>query len=327
MVESLFETILSTILAGRPRHAIFQLLNAYDIHDDDDLVRCHVFYCSVRHHVCSREEYRNPDYPSHLRSVGFNCDTNDADRIRLLGSLSLLKQTQVYKSRKPYLLDPYSDQALKSIPPYIPLLLDFQFPVDLLERVAIRKQEQEQEREQNIPSFTAHQIQQILASTQEMLMELHQPLQTAKDLTVAVVLLQIVTGRRFNEIASSMTLSMVPGYPFQASVTGLLKNFGATSSSVIIPLLSPFETVHRVFQLVRTRTRGQRYHNAHVSNITQDLFGFPLTHTLIRNIYLSLSYQQRHSNGFLPDSSRAYFDTRALGHCHNQTIPYQRLNL
>jgi hypothetical protein len=189
------------------------------------------------------------------------------------------------------------------------------------------KAEQSEQREL-VPSsysYTPAQADRILDITLTMLEALDQPPESLTEATKMIVLLQVVTGRRFNEIASTLSMAPVPGFPYQATVLGLLKSFALTSSLPCrIPLLMEFSIVVRVLALIRQFTEGERITNARVSKASVSLYGVPLTHTLIRNLYLHLAYQHRGVNGYYPTASRSFFDTRALGHASSATIPYQR---
>lgn len=325
----LFETIIQKLEAGNAYDAISTLLDAYDLQDHEDLVRCYTFYCRVRHHFSSRSEYVHPEYSEKLTSLMDFVEDEDRELLELLLDAKPLQRSQIYKSHYPYLSDPHADNLLKSISPYIDVINDFRFPAELVERVRIYKNFQAESREMapSLMAFTPRDTQRIFSIAEEKLNNLHQPPVRPKDLTTAIVLMQVVTGRRFNEIASTLTVSPVEYKPFQAMVTGLLKRSGPVEVPITIPILVPFETVYRVLHLIRGVTRGERVSGSHVSRTSEELFGIPISHTVLRNVYLSLAYEMRHVSGFLPNASRAFFDVKALGHVANSTLPYQRLDV
>lgn len=325
----LFKRIIQQVEAGNTYGAISELIDAYDIEDNDDLVRCYNFYCRVRNHLSSQAEYVHPEYYERLQALSEHVEKDDRDLIELLLRASPLQRAQVFKSGYPYLSDPDSDHLLKSILPFTNVVDEFQFPAHLVQRARMYKQLQAESREMapSLMNFTPASTDRILSIANEKLTNLHQPPVRPKDLTTAIVLMQVVTGRRFNEIASSLTLSPVEYKPYQALVTGLLKRTGPVEVPTTIPLLVPFEVAHRVLQLIRTATRGERVIGLHVSRTSEDLFGIPMSHTVLRNVYLSLAYEKRGTSGFLPNASRAFFDVKALGHTTNSTLPYQRLNV
>ena len=105
----------------------------------------------------------------------------------------------------------------------------------------------------------------------------------------------LLTGRRKWEIASTLKLRSVPGHDYQAEIRGLGKQLFEQDWQRI-PLLAPIDVV------VAGISKARKYaHSSGNYHVVKRLFP-RLTHTHYRDIYSKRAFDQRHINGFHPES-------------------------
>jgi len=151
------------------------------------------------------------------------------------------------------------------------------------------------------------------------------PITNSSECIDVIICLQIVTGRRFNEIAEHAIFS--PHLPYQCWVQGLLKESDIDCQVHLIPILISFDIIKSNIARVRTWTQEHIIPDNYTKKRSMALFGFPLIHGSIRNLYLELAYHFRSMSGFYPGATRSFFDMKAL--CHQEkltsTMSYQKL--
>lgn len=145
----------------------------------------------------------------------------------------------------------------------------------------------------------------------------------------ALVALQVVCGRRAIEVLQTMEIEQDVTNPMLALVRGLTKDKEYDPDEVQlwkrIPLLCEYELFELAFDKMRrelpesVRTAPSHFATGILSRrilkATTRVFGQPLYHAQKRNIYIDLTYNDRHSNRFMEgDPTKYIWGKKAL--CH-----------
>lgn len=122
--------------------------------------------------------------------------------------------------------------------------------------------------------------------------------------------LSLLTGRRKNELVYSLKMRSSPVSDYQAVVSGISKDIKSGEEERVIPLLSPISVVAAgIVKLRQYAHKPADYYQAKKSKL------FPeLTHTMFRDLYCELAWENRHVNMFMPEQhcSKLYWCSQAL---------------
>lgn len=329
---SVQNTCLQYILDNQPQKATQHLLSRYDLYDDNDAVLCYKMWCKVRSEFHRNDDHLHPQYNATLTSwlADPSLLPEDRQKIQNLLETSLANKYKIYKQSRPYLSNLYYDTLLKSTHPAISSIYKFELPATFKNRAWRLSKKQDEARletgETHMCSWA--ETRSILDKATALLEEqVDTPITSSAECIDRIVCLQIVCGRRFHEVASCAQFLSHPQYPYQCYVQGLLKSASIEDERHVIPILVPFPLLYRNLQLVRQYSATHILPDNYVKKCSMQLFGFPLVHGPIRNIYLELAFYDRHRSRFYPSAPRTYFDMKAL--CHKEpitsTMSYQRL--
>ena len=215
---------------------------------------------------------------------------------------------------------------------------DFVFPDYLTRKACSEKRNRTMELQDNVQTMA---IENKDAIVNRALTILEDPWCYSRDEYWAhVTALQIVSGRRISEIVVQLEWDDVPGFPYQARVSGINKKIN-NDEAFEIPLLVSFDKFDRNMKAIRafeyykdtplqdsvlaqqqmTRSNKKR----------EKIFGFRVIHSQIRDIYAEEAFLNRAVSQFLPNASVALFKTKALclSSDHYMTAPllaYTRIN-
>lgn len=329
---SIKSTCIQYILANQSPKAIQYLLSQYNLYDDDDAVLCYKLWCKIRSEFHRNDDHLHPQYNDHLRSYLADPSLlpDDRRKIQNLLEASLATKYKVYKMTRPYLSNVYYDTLLKSVHPAISSIYEFELPATFKNRAWRLSKQQDEDRIENgeVRLCSREEAQAIFQKTTCLLDRLQStPVNSSAECIERIVCLQIVCGRRFQEIVKSATFLSHPQYPFQCLVQGLLKSASVEPQRFEIPILVPFPLLYRHLQIIRRYSNDHVLPDNYVKKCSLALFGVPLVHGSLRNLYLELAYHDRQRSRFYPCAPRVYFDMKAL--CHQErvtsTMSYQRL--
>lgn len=328
-------------VARNPRSALESLRSAYP--RKEDAKRAMSMWKQVRMQILHNESFRNFGFAESVKAFLPSCSRQDQLKLLELIEMKPVNQHKIIISSRPYLDDIEADAILKQLSPMMWEFYEFAFPDDMerwyqeLEQERNSKEIMHELKEPGEYNFSKEDVQEIMDVCMEVLME--SSITSIKSYFEAVVVLQLLTGRRATEIINSMSL-LPSSHPFQAQVSGLLKDFRRIDSVICIPLLAEYKLVSSLFSKVRAfrnysdRTNQQIHTStsSSVLNASRRLFGRRLTHTQKRNLYVEIAYSRRHSeNEFLTSCSKQAWASMALGHAMKSGIDitqrYQVMNI
>lgn len=330
-MPSIKDRCTSLILQKKPTEAISLLMNSYDISDDKEAILCYKMWCKIRSEFHRHDRHANPLYERELHSILEDYEDilpEDRQSIEKLLESSLHERYKVFKMCRPYLKDSYLDNRLKENLPALPEIYDFEFPAEFNQRAwqLSRKDDEARLRNGLVYMCSKREAHDVLQKV-KLLLEDDTPITSTGQCIDRVICLQIVSGRRFNEIANTAVFTPHSMIPYQAMVQGLLKESSIDTKVHTIPLLIPAKQFCQLLRTVRNWTCDRELPDNYVKRRSLKLFGIPLVHGPIRNLYLELAYENRHQNEFFANSPRTFFDMKAL--CHQDrltpTMSYQRL--
>lgn len=299
----------------------------------------------ARMFILHNEANRNFAFTDQVKDLIRICDRSDQVLLSDLIDMPCVEQHKIIESSTPYLGDLEYDEYLKGLMVMMPEFYVFAFPSDMelwfkeLEKDRNMKAMFHRLKPAAEYNFDKEEIDDIISTSKKILTR--NGIYTNKQYYEAVVAMQIATGRRSTEIVNSINI-FPSSHPYQAIVSGVLKDSRRFDEMIPIPLLAPYQDVERTYRQLREFKNMSGYTNvqihamtsSNITNASKRLFGRRLTHTQKRNIYCEVAYSLRHSeNHFLTEScSKEAWVASALGHkLHGllltHTSRYQMMNI
>lgn len=282
-------------------------------------------YCSVRSAIIKNEANRNKYYFIKLKNLIQRLPPDHPDIATLYEIMEspLQKQHRYYElcQKKDVFDEPQVNDYMRSLRPVIPIFYDFVFPENI-RRANMRLREKRQLRKQQETStMTTAYRDAIVEHAYQCVMT---PVISSKqDFWNLVVALQLMSGRRTNEIVIHLEWDVVENFPYQLLVSGISKKFDNTEVYTI-PLLVPAADFIHAMELIRNYKYDgdtpfqfldettQHSEMCMASSNRHKWFGFRVIHSEIRSIYAEEAYKSRQINEFEPTASVALFKSRAL---------------
>lgn len=325
-----------------PQKALASLKNAYPTRQDAK--KAMSMWKQVRMSILHNESNRNFAFPDACRSLMPSCSRVDQVLLYDLIQMPCVEQHKIVESSIPYLEDEEADFILKQSMVMMPEFYAFEFPKDMelwfkeLEKERNMKEMFHQLKPSKEYNFDKEEVDTIIDKSKEIL--LRKDIVNNKQYYEAIVAMQLLTGRRNTEIINSINF-YPSSHPYQAQVSGILKDSRRFDEMIPIPILAPYQDIERTFRTIREFKNMGYYSNEQIHRMTSSqilnaskrLFGRRLTHTQKRNLYCEVAYSLRYSeNHFLTDScSKEAWVASALGHkltgLLTQTARYQVMNI
>ena len=327
-MPSVRDRCISLILENKPEYAMILLLNSYDLADPHEMTLAYKMWAQIKTYFHRNPQHVHPDYTKNISALIEQATPSDKEKLQKLLECSLHDRYKVFKLSRAYLNDLELDGHLKEILPALPAIYEFEPPMNfkLKARQFAVKEDEFRLSNGHQELCTGEQVMVVFQTATKFLEDLHSITSTSSCIAV-IVCLQIVTGRRFNEIAETCIFAPIPSKPYQAVVQGLLKSDSIETQLHTIPILIPFSVLVQNMRNVRAYTNSHSLPNNYVKRTSEKLFGFPFIHGHLRNVYLELAWTYRYQSQFHAQATRAYFDQKALCHTPHltSTMSYQKL--
>jgi hypothetical protein len=279
---------------------------------------------------------RRLGYIREIADLAGSLPRGNEDRLKLESLLTqpLATQHQLYRQTRPLFASPEIDQRFKNINPCCEGFSSFHLPPHIFES---SQREKRHRRTTQVTSghsqLTRSKMMEIVAKARATLAR---DIKTPGSYYEAITAIGVLCGRRNYEIISTLNWDEVPGFAFQAKVSGIAKkgvaDFADGVEEFIIPLLCPFElfddamTAIRAFRTIDGASDDPNGAAAKVGirRASTIVFGELIGHRLRRAIYSEVAWGERGTNRFGLDVSKQAFTKLCLCHAlvFDQTAVY-----
>ena len=280
-------------------------------------------YCSIKSAIIADESNRNKYYFIKMQNLINQLPPDHQDRLDLFDLMeeSLRKQHRMHLllQKKDIFHEKSVNQYMRSLRPVKPIFYDFTFPDDVQRRAKWIKAQRDLSKQEVTSTMDIDYRTAILNRSHDLIHDMK--VESKEDFWNLVTALQIVSGRRVNEIAINLEYDSIPDKPFQALVTGISKKFN-NDEVYTIPLLVSYTKFKRAMDKIRDYDyhEGMKFCDHankqgeldKASQKREKMFGLRVIHSEIRAIYAEEAYKERAYNKFEEKASMALFKSRAL---------------
>lgn len=325
--------IAELVKNDQTEEAMQMLLSRYqDL--DKDVCRLYSAWKAIRRLIYTDEANRAADYQKkmhwlcdHIKSPG------DSNAIIAVLQLPLSRQHALHSQKMSYLEDREYNMLFKSIRPLIPQFYKFNLPdhvksvYELKSRNIQIKQQLHEHKDKTHYNFTLSEIDNMIEWAKRTVDGVEVINSSTQYYNVALAL-QLLTGRRNNELAYRMVL-IPTSHPMQATVVGISKKTDPHTTHMI-PLLYDFSKIEHALHRLRDFSDSMTpYFSQGITKASKRVFGRNLVHTQKRSIYAETAYRNRKDNEYMPNATKMFWIANAL--CHDfvpsATQQYQTIEI
>jgi len=306
----------------QPEEALSQLLKAYDP-VDERVVECYNMFNGIKSVIIADDNNRNKYYDAKLKAFIKTLPPGHKDTIALYdlleSSLRVQHRTYMTAQKHDMFKDYIVDAFIMQLRPIKTSYYDFVFPDNLARKAQWMKKARSMQLQDDVQHMTTDHKDAIVKRSFSILED---PSINSKDEYWAhVTALQVVSGRRISEIVVKLEWDDISGFPYQARVSGINKKLH-DDEAFEIPLLVSFDKFDRNMKAVRayeyykdTPLQDSVHAQQQMTNSNkkrEQIFGFRVIHSQIRDIYAEEAFLNRAISQFLPSASEALFKAKAL---------------
>lgn len=273
--------------------------------------------------IIADDNNRNKYYDAKLKAFIKTLPPGHKDTIALYdlleSSLRVQHRTHSNIQKHDIFRDDMVNAFIMKLRPVKAPFYDFLFPDYLTRKASWEKHKRTMELQDNVENMTIDNKDAIVNRAFSILED---PSINSKDEYWAhVTALQLVSGRRISEIVAQLEWDDIPGFPYQARVSGINKKIN-NDEAFEIPLLVSFDKFDRNMKAIRAYEYYKdtplqdsvhvQQQMTHSNKKREKIFGFRVIHSQIRDIYAEETFLNRATSQFLPNASAALFKTKAL---------------
>lgn len=323
------------------RAAMQMLLQHYD-NPIKDACRIYNMYTKIRMAILEdpEERFRNPEYYEKLESLMNTLLNFDTDLDTLIEIYeSSLKDQHKYQSRHKWTFfsDPDVEMVFKRILPLIDCFYDFSIPGDVYNAKLRMDERRSIDAQFHMDSNIIHSIDanELNHIRSICLDTIEEPITSRMRWSEAVVALQILSGRRTHEILLSLQVSsFVELAPHIIELKGIAKQDTLVEDKTYrLPLVCTVSQFRDVIERIReyeplNHASVPAATHKRITRAANRLFGMEFSHTIKRNLFCEIAWNERNKSGFMVACSKKQWFSLALGHVQfkpDATDRYQTL--
>lgn len=301
---------------------------------DKDVCRLYSAWKAIRRMLYTDEANRAVDY---TKKMNWLCDhiksPGDSNAIIAVLQLPLSRQHALHSQKMSYLEDREYNILFKSIRPLFPQFYKFNLPDHVKNAHELKskdiqiKQQLHAHKDKTHYNFTVSEIDSMFEWARRTVDEVDIVKSSTQYYNLALAL-QLLTGRRNNEIAHRMLL-IPTSHPMQATVVGISKKTDPHATH-IIPLMYTFDKIENALHRLRDYSDTMTpYFSQGITKASKRVFNRNLVHTQKRSIYAEAAYKNRKENEYMPSATKMFWVANAL--CHDfvpsATQQYQTIEI